>query len=193
MTPEVFNFDLTVERLLLKDVLRAVLHSILFHRVFGNVRPREVDFMDLTYVAIEDAGIDKAVEEKIPAFLKTIDASRNQRGQLAVMFYEKRTRKAWFSKSEEEVCWEQWIITFTILRPNNERDRNQARMRTERQVADFLMDIVQIVNDRKDHIPPITNNDPNPFPFQITVPSVNDTWGSMFKRMLTDNSSSSGP
>src|ERR1041385_361500 len=35
--------------------------------------------------------------------------------QIAVMFHEKRTKKAWFSRSEEEVCWEQWAVTINTV------------------------------------------------------------------------------
>ncbi|RUP43078.1 hypothetical protein BC936DRAFT_137659 [Jimgerdemannia flammicorona] len=37
------------------------------------------------------------------------------------MFYEKRAKKAWFGKSEEEVCWEQWAITITGVQPQDDR------------------------------------------------------------------------
>lgn len=33
-----------------KDVLRAVLHSILFHRLFGTVKPKTVEVLDVTMV-----------------------------------------------------------------------------------------------------------------------------------------------
>jgi hypothetical protein len=40
--------------------------------------------------------------------------------------------------------------------------------------------IVNIVNQYKDHIPPITTTDQNPFPYQIVVnpkaATTNDTW-----------------
>ena len=39
--------------------------------------------------------------------------------------------------------------------------------------------IVKIVNEHKDHIPPITTTDQNPFPYDVVVnpkPSA-DTWG----------------
>ncbi len=32
-----------------------------------------------------------------------------------------------------------------------------------------VMKIVTSVNSHKDHIPPITTTDPNPFPYEITV------------------------
>ena len=41
-----------LDRLTAKDVLRAVLHAILFHRLFGTVRPRTMDVLDVTMVSL---------------------------------------------------------------------------------------------------------------------------------------------
>lgn len=48
---ESFRFDLTVERTNARDALRVILHSILFQRSFGSVRPRSIDLLDLTFVS----------------------------------------------------------------------------------------------------------------------------------------------
>jgi hypothetical protein len=37
--------------------------------------------------------------------------------------------------------------------------------------------IVAIVNKDKDHIPPITTSDANPFPYQIVLNPKLDNWG----------------
>ena len=37
-----------------------------------------------------------------------------------MQFFEKRRRKAWFSKTEEEVCWEQWILDVTLATPRTD-------------------------------------------------------------------------
>lgn len=42
------------------------------------------------------------------------------RGLMAVQFFEKKRRKAWFSKGEEEVCWEQWTLDVTLATPRTE-------------------------------------------------------------------------
>ena len=41
---------------------------------------------------------------------------------IVVQFFERRTAKRiWFSsKSEKEVCWEQWIITVTLVNPRTD-------------------------------------------------------------------------
>lgn len=46
--------------------------------------------------------------------------SAGPRGQIAVRFFEKRRRKAWFTKGEEEVCWEQWTLNVTLATPRTE-------------------------------------------------------------------------
>ena len=41
-----------LDRLQTKEVLRATLHAILFHRLFGTVRPRTFEVLDVTMVSI---------------------------------------------------------------------------------------------------------------------------------------------
>ncbi len=40
-----------LDRLQTKEVLRAVLHSILFHRLFGTVKPKTFEVVDVTMVS----------------------------------------------------------------------------------------------------------------------------------------------
>jgi len=47
----------------------------------------------------------------------------------------------------------------------------------ESQLALTIMRIIDIVNSNKDHIPPITTSDYNPFPYKIFVPSKGGDWG----------------
>lgn len=39
---------------------------------------------------------------------------------MAVQFFEKKRRKAWFGKGEDEVCWEQWTLNITLATPRTE-------------------------------------------------------------------------
>ena len=54
-----------------KEVLRAVLHTVIFGRTLGVVRPRDVDceLFDLTYVTCGDAEAERAVDEKLDALV----------------------------------------------------------------------------------------------------------------------------
>ena len=43
-----------LDRHLTKDVLRAILHAILFHRLFGTVKPKTFEILDVTMVRCVD-------------------------------------------------------------------------------------------------------------------------------------------
>ena len=52
-----------------KEVMRAVLHTVLFTRALGVVRPRDVDceMFDLSYATCGDPAVDAAVEARLDA------------------------------------------------------------------------------------------------------------------------------
>ncbi|TPX47739.1 hypothetical protein SeLEV6574_g02476 [Synchytrium endobioticum] len=101
------------------------------------------------------------------------------------MFFQKRARKYWFTRTEEEVCWEQWTLSVTVGTARSEREQIEARRALEPEIEAHLMRISLRTNEHKDHVPPITNNDTYPFPFQISVSSHSDsTWSGLFKAYL---------
>ncbi|TPX69629.1 hypothetical protein SpCBS45565_g02265 [Spizellomyces sp. 'palustris'] len=183
--------ELVVDRYYLAAVMKALLHSILFHRRFTSERPMEIDLdaLNVTYARLEDPELERAVDEKVRMFDKALEPlSGRNKGQIAVMFFERRAKKSWFTKTEEEVCWEQWVITITIRESRTEREHIDARRALQKDLVTALTSISQMTNEQKDHIPPIVNNDP--FPFQIVISSNSDaSWTSMFKQMI----SSGGP
>ena len=52
----------------------------------------------------------------------------------------------------------------------------------EKSLQKAAMKIVNIVNRDKDHIPPITTTDQNPFPYHVIVnpKTAVDSWGRIF-------------
>ncbi|KAK9253701.1 autophagy-related protein [Lipomyces tetrasporus] len=197
------TIDVVLDRLLIRDVLKAILSSIFFHRLFGSIRPlsppREV--LEIAYPSVDDPALDALVDEKLTHLMAALDTSSHsfanqphsestqhqRRAQLVVSFFEKKTRKAWFSKSEEEVCWEEWTINVSSITPRNETEKIRVAKSAESQLQMIIMKIIDIVNDNKDHIPPIATTEANPFPYQISIPSeTGDTWGSVFKKILVE-------
>jgi len=182
----VFSLEVLADRVLLNDVLRGVLCTIFFHRFFTSFRPKTRDLFDLTLPAFDDHELDELIEARTAALIRSIEASAlpggggatKMRGQLAVQFYEKRQRKAsWFTKAEEKVCWEQWLLNVTIISPRTEADRTRARRQIEDQLQTAILTIITTAGNKKDHVPPITTNDTNPFPYSIIVSPKGDTWG----------------
>lgn len=96
-----------------QDVLRCVLHTVLFNRALGLVRPREVDLdlFNISYVQCVDRGLERVVDEKVGAVLHWMERHPGKPAQVSLKFFEKRYKQAWFSKQEERLYWEEWNVT----------------------------------------------------------------------------------
>mmetsp|Transcript_10464 Transcript_10464/g.25597 ORF Transcript_10464/g.25597 Transcript_10464/m.25597 type:complete len:94 (+) Transcript_10464:105-386(+) len=84
MNCEIFALSpLRAEAFQVKEVLRAVLHTILFSRTLGVVRPRDVDseLFDLTYATCGDPGVERRVEEKLDALIVWLQKQEQQQQQ----------------------------------------------------------------------------------------------------------------
>jgi len=173
--------ELRVEPRLLRDTLRCLLHTIMFNRAFGLVVPREeiIDAIDFAYVRCDDVTIHKQIEDHIEKFESVLSSRETKKGQLVISFSEKRSKKVWWKSYEEKVCWEQWILTITINDKASESDNYQAQNEVlAKRLRKRMFHILQIVNEKKNHIPPLKTNELTPFPYEITIPSATDqTWG----------------
>ncbi|KAJ3993064.1 hypothetical protein F5050DRAFT_1578364 [Lentinula boryana] len=108
-----------VDRHTIKDVLRAILDAILFHRLFGLVKLKTREVLGVTMIimmfmqpGISDSDMEQLVlEEKVDLFWKEIEGGMSKRGQV-FSFSEKRPKKSWFQVyvGEEDVPWEQWLV-----------------------------------------------------------------------------------
>lgn len=105
------------------------------------------------------------------------------------MFFKKRPKKTWFTKSEEEVCWEvielyvspmiiadmqsvlcqQWLLSLDIRDCVTERQQIDSLRILQKDLTSALIKISQLTNEQKEHIPAITSNDA--FPFQVKISS----------------------
>ncbi|KAI1075426.1 DUF1649-domain-containing protein [Whalleya microplaca] len=106
---------------------------------------------------------------------------RGGRGHISVSFFEKKRRKAWYMRAaygggDEEVCWECWTVRVTVAEPRTESDRVKVRRAMEQTLLTTAMKIVTNVNSKKEHIPPITTSEANPFPYQISVNQKDSGW-----------------
>ncbi|PWN91229.1 hypothetical protein FA10DRAFT_265100 [Acaromyces ingoldii] len=67
-----FAFD-RIETALLPDVARAVLHTILFQRALGHVRPASVVVLEREFPCVRDAGVERVVEEKVEELARLVE------------------------------------------------------------------------------------------------------------------------
>ena len=148
--------------------------------------------------------IDMRVDQLIRQLSSSSSPQSSIRGHLVVQFSEKKRRKiesglGWFTrgvKGEEEVCWESWSLEVTLATPKTEigifslerRDGRERwtnkrveRTKVTKAVGSSLqrtaMKILTIVNRDKDHIPPITTSETNPFPYSVELNPRVEGWG----------------
>ena len=78
--------------------------------------------LDLTLPAIDDVDLETMIDQRATALVRAINGIHPQgRGRLAVQFFEKKRKKAYFfGKTDEEVCWEQWTLDVTLAIPRTE-------------------------------------------------------------------------
>ncbi|KXS21607.1 hypothetical protein M427DRAFT_274740, partial [Gonapodya prolifera JEL478] len=175
-TPEdlptsVFQVPISVERFYLRESLRALLHSILFHRLIGPIRPRvlELSSLDVSYARIDDSDIERTVEERITTFVKALDSSPTP-PTLSVSFLMRQRRHSLFrGQYEEDVCWERWDVGVKLRTARNDAEHAQSKRVLERDLESALIRISQLSNDTKEHIPAVNSLDNPPFPWNIVI------------------------
>lgn len=148
----------------LKEVSKSILNVILFHRLFNQIVPKTHELLDLTIPCVDDPLLEQQIDEKATSFVKSTDPKR-----LIIEFYEKKTRKNWWMKTEEEICWESWTVQFELVPPSRtESERRQNLKGLEKSLEGAIMRVLQLVNDRNEgYIPMIPYGEGNPFPYQI--------------------------
>lgn len=187
-----YTLELFAEPSCVKDIVKACLHVIFFHRYFIPITPLTRDLFDQTFPQIDDTELETLIEQRAVQLVRSVQVPSGQsspynassnpnagRAQIMVQFFEKKRKKGYFfSKAgEETVCWEQWVLNITCATPKNEREKRQVRQAMEKSLSKTCLKIINIVNKEKDHIPPITEADTNPFPYQILVNPKSEGWG----------------
>ncbi|KAI0066729.1 DUF1649-domain-containing protein [Artomyces pyxidatus] len=166
------TIDITLDRHNTKEVLRAILHAILFHRLYGTIKPQTFEVLDVTMPGVSDPGIERLVEEKVEAFWKGMENGANKRGQITVTLSGKHQKKSWIGITyEEEVPWEQWIVNAEIRQPKSDQERQVFNQNLAATLTKSLRTMLTHTSSEQGRasVPPITNPDVSPFPLKIVV------------------------
>ncbi|TFY53872.1 hypothetical protein EVG20_g9937 [Dentipellis fragilis] len=100
-THAIITIDIILDRHNTRDVLRALLHAILFHRLFGSIKPQTFEVLDITLPGVADPEMEALVDEKVEMFWKGMENGANKRGQISVTFSGKQQKKSWIGLSYE--------------------------------------------------------------------------------------------
>eukprot|EP00455_Lapot_gusevi_P006684 TRINITY_DN1285_c0_g7_i1.p1 TRINITY_DN1285_c0_g7~~TRINITY_DN1285_c0_g7_i1.p1 ORF type:complete len:216 (+),score=37.29 TRINITY_DN1285_c0_g7_i1:64-648(+) len=181
MNIESFQLEpLVLEPFQIKAVLRCLLHTIMFNRALGNVRPKEMDceVFEIFYVRCDDAQINKAIEENVELFYRHL--LQNRKGKLTLSFYKSVTKSTLIWSREEKIHWERWYIPMALA-PESQTtaERNRLRASCDAAVRDRIMYILSMANEKKDHLPPVHGASAISYPFEMAFPSSDDSWSLM--------------
>ncbi|KAI5474187.1 hypothetical protein MNV49_003980 [Pseudohyphozyma bogoriensis] len=176
--PPVFQVSLSVERQWVKEVVRAVLGTILFQRVLGNLKPTEREICSVTFPVPADPAVEALINKHVDAFARALDHTASTK---AVLGGEEREEE----ERDEDECgqpWEGWIVEVEIAVGG--RGGGEEKLRS--QLSDFLLRLLTYVSTPQPsttsspsssttstlpqtHVPPITSADVQPFGVQILI------------------------
>ncbi|KAK9837832.1 hypothetical protein WJX74_005939 [Apatococcus lobatus] len=188
---------LEVEHHQIREVLRCLLHTIIFSRALGRVQPKEIEseLVDITYVSCGDAAVEQKVEDKISHFSTWVEKHPSNFGQVCLSFYEVRQRAGLFSR-EDRVSWEEWCINLAIQDTSAHAEEQSAFNSTSGQAVrhaklqsameGLMASLIQTISVKKDHIPPVVSTNTVTFPFDISIAGANGRNWDIFQRFLSN-------
>lgn len=119
----------------MREIVCSVLHTVLFGRALGPVRPKDVlcNTLDVTYVHCGDKGVQREVDDRAEQLVSYLQRRRGVsaagvgvsgadggggaplfRVVVTVSFYEKKVKQNWFTKQQEKKYWEQWRVPIAV-------------------------------------------------------------------------------
>ena len=128
-----------------------------------------------------DERVDQIVEDRIRRVLEFARGGSQTEVLVTLSFYETRKQHAWFGAQEKHLYWEQWKLPLSIVGsesvPSNiTSDSSKTAVEVEKQrdkieaaVEVLLSRIIDNLNRRRDHIPPVVAEQSLTYPFDITV------------------------
>ncbi|KAI4744432.1 DUF1649-domain-containing protein [Aureobasidium sp. EXF-12298] len=179
-----FSIDVFADKANAKDVVTGILHTIFWYRIFANLDPSWHDVLGIPVPWIQDVDLQTLIEQRVDQFVRQTDGdvndqNQNNRGQVVVQFSERerRRKKGWFGAKDEDLVWETWTLNIALASPRTNQEVTNTRRAIERSLSNAVMKITDVVQQNKDHVPPITTQDTNTFPYHILVNPKNDGWG----------------
>jgi len=159
----------------LKDALRCILNTILFHRSLGaSVAPKELEsesFDGVLYVAVDDSATQRSIESFIDKLYQKAVKTAEFKTTVGLQFYLTRSKPSWFSSTvEEKFVWERWNLPVVVSKSKSRTMAEQEQKMAARgqTLKNRLTAVVELVVAKKDHIPSI-NKQQACFPFEFTL------------------------
>lgn len=173
-----FAINLSADRQYSADAIRAVLSTILFHRLFGTLVPSTSEAVGVTYPVPVHPETESIISQRAKELAHRFRDSAIKTQAVQLRFFSRRVKKsAWFAKTHN-FCWESWNVAVAVSPNSKDRpgllntgqeNQSSSRSASSRELQKALFETIQALDDYKDHIPPITTTDVSPFPYEITI------------------------
>jgi len=144
------------------ECLRVVLHSILFQRELGLVKPQQIrSSLGLSYYTLDDFVANNAIEQFLQDFEKQLVSGNSYIVKLS--FYKSSKSKAFLVEQNKKLLWEQWEIPLNLFEETHNTEELAEALR------DCIVDIVRVVDQSRNSIPFIDNfQELITFPFELS-------------------------
>lgn len=174
------NFEIHPDQI--KDILEAILHTILFCRAFGPIKIQEIylDFLDVTYLKCNDISIEEQVHQKVQTIYenwKKINFQPSKR--TVVLGFDEIKNSRLFGYSTSKVRWEQWIIRISVQTNARSFDK-ESYLQLGTLLSNVLKKIACYVDENKEHVGSILTKETIPFPYEISFPDASSSSNGFF-------------
>lgn len=198
-----FNMEMAVDGYQVRDVLKgtlaqinfvkAILNTILFHRLLTPQSPKQeyIEDLEISYLRNADDRLAMDIDAACKAFKSIFDSGTHAQ-VIAIQFYELRRserRSLWQALSNsndernnngsaQEAIWEQWQVKVCPLMPGTSKEATKRRLR------DCLAQISIKSIEGVDLLPAIGSR---PYMFRIVQPSTaSESWSRILRKMLSE-------
>ncbi|WVQ82136.1 hypothetical protein IAT38_004264 [Cryptococcus sp. DSM 104549] len=143
------HLELTVHPSQVRPVLRALLRAIFFHRTLDAIEPETLELLESHISCGTSSSIQREINGKIEDFSREFLDTRLDKGELAVVFLQKKPKKGWFAITEELVPWEEHLITITFSKSSKPGPNP---------LPAALLQILTFCVENKGNVPPLSGN-----------------------------------
>jgi len=159
--PKKFRLQpIVIKTFYLEDAVKTIIHTILFNRALGLLKPTEsyCNLLDICYAKIPSYDNDIIVDN----IYQKIFNSGFQNFQINVSFYSKIKQPIFYGllSNNKKNIWEQWCIQISLEKRSTYRkcpqDKIIQRQKTEKDLRNRVLQIINLINQHHSHMP-ITN------------------------------------
>lgn len=170
----------------IKNILRSIIHTILFCRILMPTKPEVVDcsIFNLSYVKIKNDKVDKKVEEYINEIYDYIESNKSVKLCDVNLSLNYINTKSWI---KSKMTWEEWKISVQINRYEKLFNKDENNL-------SYVIKKILDISDNNYDIPPVFSSLSNNLNiedyFEIDIDYDKQTFGkiamNIFKSFSTD-------